>query len=751
MALFTFAGHERLQLVPYPFRCSLAPAAAPAPTWQWEAVRARCAGRWWPLDGALVARSDRGAEVRLRNPQCPGADVKLTLTLNDGLLEADLEAQSGRVEALAADFSARPDEHYLGFGERFDRIDQRGREIDLWVINGASGGLTYKPVPFFMSGAGYAARLLTSARTVVRLARPDDPGVVSLRCDGPTLRFQVWIGPSFEALLTRHASLIGLPLAEVPNWAFGPWKSRDWTVENQATAQEDLRLPRRHKLAGTVKLIDAAWETALNSFEFNEKFPDPAGLVAEAHASGYRIVLWVSPWMHRADPPSAVYQYCAAQGFLIHDSAGQVLVHRLANSPDFTGSCLDFTNPRAVRWWQDQIERLADMGIDGFKTDFGEQVPEDGVFFDGRTGRDVHNVYPVLYNQATYDALSRKTHALLLARSAWEGAQRICAVWAGDQSADFGPATGLPSAIVAGQTAGLSGLSNWGSDVGGYFGEPSEEVFARWIEFGAFSPIMEVHGLGRHEPWDYSERILEIYRRYAQLHLDLFPYIYTFARRAAQGVPILRAMALAFPDDPKVWDEMMEHQYCFGSELLVAPVYSGPSAQRSLYLPEGKWLDFWTGAAYAGGQAIRVRAELDQIPVFARAGAVIPFLDPSPETLVPCDDPGVRQAGSDLRLQIYPGADGALEMYDGSRFEWQEAQASLRVSRLPESRWIAVRCMAAGLHPQGVETAAGTPVPVVPGSLGGDAYFSRFQAKGSEAYSVQFAPAQPAGGPSGRH
>ena len=743
MSDFSFTALEQLKVVPFPFQCRIVSSGAPADTWRWGRVSARSGGAWVRLEGSQISLQAHGASVRLSHPEYPDWHVQLTLTFRDGLLEADLAAgEGGRgqgVEALAVDFDARADEHYLGFGERFNRIDQRGQEVDLWVTNGASGGLTYTPMPFFMSSAGYAVRLLTSVRTRVRLARSDDPAVVSIRCEAPALRFQVWTGKPFEALLARYAALVGLPFYEAPAWAFGPWKSRDWTAEDQSTALEDLRMPRQLKLAGTVKLIDAAWESALNSFEFNDKFPDPAGMMAEARRSGYRLVLWIAPWMLKSDPPSPVYRHCAEHGFLVRDPHGEVYVHRLGNSPDFMGSYFDFTHPEAVSWWQAQIERLVDMGADGFKTDFGEQLPEDAVFFDGRTGREMHNVFPMLYNQVTYAALSRKTHGILFTRAGWEGSQRVVATFAGDHSADFGPATGLPSVILAGQNAGLSGLSNWASDVGGYFSQPTEEVFARWIEFGAFSPIMQIHGLGCHEPWRFSERLLEIYRRYAQVHIDLFPYLYTFARRAAaSGLPMMRAMALAYPDDPRIWDDMAEYQYCLGSELLVAPVYWSPDRQRLLYLPPGAWLDFWTGERYAGGQVIRVRAELDQIPVFARAGAVIPLLDPSPETLLPAEDPGIRQAGQDLRLQIYPGADGVFEIYDGSRLEWQEAPRRLRVSGMPSPRWLAVRCMAGGARPVRIETSGGKRVALIPNSLGEDPGFVRFQAGGAEDYLIQF-------------
>jgi alpha-D-xyloside xylohydrolase len=181
-------------------------------------------------------------------------------------------------------------------------------------------------------------------------------------------------------------------------------------------------------------------------------------------------------------------------------------------------------------------------------------VPEDAVFYDGRTGLEMHTLYPQIYNQVTYEAMQRHTHGILLARSAWDGSQPYCALFGGDQSSDFGPATGIPSVIKAAQNAGLSGFPFYTSDIGGYFGTPTEKVFARWIAFGAFLPIMQLHGLGCREPWKYSSQILDLYRNFARIHTDLFPYIYTHALVASNtGVPLVRAMAFAFPHEPDIW------------------------------------------------------------------------------------------------------------------------------------------------------------------------------------------------------
>lgn len=675
-------------------------------------------------------------------------------------------------EWLAVDLLARPDEHFLGFGERFDTLDQRGNTVDLNVVNGASGGKAYKPIPFFISSAGYGLQLLTSARTIVRVATPDDPTVVSIRCHATSLALRLIPGDSPAEILTRYTGFAGRPELP-PTWVFGPWKSRDWTTEDQTAALEDIDRGRELRLAGTVKLIDASWQAYYQSLDFHpRKFPDPVALLHHAHAQGYRVILWIAPWIALDDPPNESYRLCAAQGFFIKRPSGEVYVHRLGNSPTFLGSCLDFTNPQAVAWWQEQICRLVRLGISGFKTDFGEQVPEDAVFWDGRTGRELHNLYPRLYNQATHAALrSANTHlepterppdasigsatagqlpydaspGILLARSAWDGSQAFSAIWAGDQSSDFGPATGLASVIIAGQSAGLSGFPFWTSDIGGYFGTPTDELFIRWAQFGAFSPFMQTHGLGKREPWAFAPETLAIYRRYAQLHMDLLPYIYTFARQAAEtGLPIMRALALAFPGDPSAWGDpsagsgrdIAEHEYCFGDRLLVAPVYWSGERVRFAYLPAGTWRDFWTGAAYAGGQVHRLAAGLETIPVMARTGSLIPLLDPSADTCLPTENPAFNVAGNDLRLWIYGSQDGVFELYDGTRFIWEDASATLTITRSPVSRYVAARRVGAAAIPARAYGPDDQPLAWTPTSLDGESGYVRIPVTGSTPHRI---------------
>lgn len=666
--------------------------------WQLRAVSCRTASGAWCTStlqtlkpgslGEMSERSNSASQFGSRITFDNGLTANLTASQSTvGQVHVELDIPGAAWCSL--ELGAHADEHYFGFGERFNQIDQRGKEVWVRVVNGASGNMAYKPVPFFISSKGYGVLVDTDLEMNARMAVPDDSSTISLRAEGDSLSAYFYTG-SPEEVLSAYTLKAGRP-ALPPAWVFGPWKSRDWTVEDQNTVLDDVRQSRKYDLACSVKLIDAKWETADHSFAFDPvKYPDVEGMVREAHAAGMRMVLWVSPWMVHEPSSKQVYEEAAAAGYLIKDRNGSVYLHRLGNSPGFVGSCIDFTNPEAVKWWQGHIKRLVGLGFDGFKTDFGEQVPDDAVFYDGRTGREVHNVFPRLYNQATYDAMQQGTNGVLFARSAWHGSQGISAIWAGDQASDFGPATGLQSVVIAGQNAAVSGFPYWSSDIGGYFGVPTDEVFVRWAQFGAFSPIMQVHGMGKREPWLFEKQTLDLYRAYAQLHTDLFPYLYAAASHASQtGVPIMRPMAYSFPTED-VWDDTQAHQYLFGPDLLAAPVYSysGFNTVKSVWLPAAAdWYDCWTGTHYKGGQVARVAADITKIPLFARAGSIVPLLAESPRTLV-CENDDPLAAWPDLDVLIYPGADAQCQLTDGTVLAWDDSAQRLEVTLSPRGRQV---------------------------------------------------------------
>ena len=557
--------------------------------------------------------------------------------------------------ALSLAWQAAPDEHFYGLGERFDSLDQRGKLIELWVKNGASGFDTYKPVPWIASSKSYGVAIDTTRRVFVSLAHPATPTVASVLVEGSDAVMLVFGGETPAAVLESYTAWVGRPPVP-PAWFFRPWKSRDWRVEDQTTVLEDLVRHQELDLPLGAKLIDACWENEGHDFIFAPgRFPDAPEMIETLEAANVELVLWLSPNMTAG---TAVYDHCAQAGYLITNDRGEPYLHRLGNQPGWEGTAFDFTNPAAVAWWQAKVRLLMEMGVRGLKTDFGEQVPEDAHFHNGKTGAELHNGYPVLYNAATWEVV-RDYDGVLMARSAWAGSQQYPGIWAGDQSPDFSPWAGLPTAIVAGQSAGWSGFPYWGSDIGGYFNAPDDEVFIRWAQFSAVCPLMQPHGLGKREPWEFSKGTLDNYRRAAQLHDALLPYSLAAAAEAsATGLPLMRAMPLIYPDHPDAHLDWVQYQYLYGPDLLAAPVYSWGES-RLIWFPPGEWIDFESGETFEGPEQRRVPAPYTKLPLYVRAGSIIV----------------TATAGHDgYQVRVFPGSSFAQQrvvVQDGAEIQLQ--------------------------------------------------------------------------------
>jgi alpha-D-xyloside xylohydrolase len=530
-------------------------------------------------------------------------------------------------------------------------LDRRGETVEMFVLPTFS---VY--APFYQSSRGYGLAVQGKMPGVFDVAKAE-PEVIELRFETGTrpesrrLAFDLYLGPEHATILDEYTARFGRPFVP-PDWAFLNWRWRGELARGEPALLDGT--PVNAELAEDVSMFDAlgippgvylfdrpvfpgnygfarfAWD--------EERLPNPRAMLASLERRGYRTMLWSSAWACGSEPGDNGLE-AQALGYLAPGSAGT------PSCADVGGASfiLDVTNPDAQAWLAGKLARfLASERVDGIKLDRGEEhIPSAAtdVWADGRTGREVHNDYVDIQTRIHHDAL-RQAHPdgdfVLVTRAAYAGTQRWAIVWGGDipGSELFGNGSGtdlgLRSAIISQQRAAFMGFPIWGSDTGGYYEFKDRDVFARWIEFSAFSGIMEIGGVGAHAPWDmptepsFDEEMVEIYRRYTRLRETLLPYVVAAAREAgATGLPVVRPMPFYDRSDPRLrdlWDE-----YLFGPDLLVAPVWRTGERARSVYFPRGRWRSYWNaGEVHEGGTTAVVAAPLDVIPAFVRDGAEVP-------------------------------------------------------------------------------------------------------------------------------
>jgi alpha-D-xyloside xylohydrolase len=368
-------------------------------------------------------------------------------------------------------------------------------------------------------------------------------------------------------------------------------------------------------------------------FRWNyQGFPEPKQMFRKLAAQGISVSLWTNPYVPEDSP---LYAEAAQKGFLVHDAQGGV--SRLEFGEH--AGLVDFTNPAATEWWKEHLRELLRMGASVFKADYGDRVPASAVFFNGQTGATMHNLYTMLYTKAEFEAVREVNGVgMIWRRSGYIGSQRYPGTWAGDTQPTW---DGLRSALRGGLSAGLSGEAFWSNDIGGFNGpQPDKELYVRWAEFGLFIPLSRFHGTTPREPWAYDSQAEQIVTKYARLRYRLIPYLLRAASEStATGVPIMRHMALEFPDEPNV--QTLDDQYTLGSDLIVAPILEEGARSRFVYFPRGKWKAFeLPDRVYIGPGFAQVTAPLDMIPIFVRQGAHVPMLAEDVQSL---KDPTILQ------------------------------------------------------------------------------------------------------------
>jgi alpha-D-xyloside xylohydrolase len=571
-------------------------------------------------------------------------------------------------------FSVTDSGNYYGLGERFNALNHSHTIVRNSSTDDAhaKGSSTYKAMPFYMSTSGYGLWVDTTSDATFDMNASSEQQIF-VDDAAEKLRIVLFTGPEFPKILDHFTELAGRSMLP-PYWAFAPWTGRDYH-QNDAQVKEDVDKNRALGLPASVILIDSPWTEAYNTYKFNPKqFEDAPGMVKYVHDNGYKLVLWHTSWINsKSDPPHEAgfadkmkekadnYDEAAGNGYFVKGMDGKTYVGRWWKG---YGSLIDFTNPNAKLWWQDQVRQAIRAGADGFKDDDAEGsfVNAPVKFFDGTDPRLMRNRYAVLYNNAMEELIQKdlKGNGILFCRSVTQGANGIGMLWGGDNEASFSTENGLPTVVTAGLGAGLSGMPLWTADLGGYLkttSTPDPLLFQRWTEYSAFSPAMEVLSSSNLGPWGYGDDALKTYRKYAVLHMSLFPYRYAAAQEAAKtGMPIMRALVLNYQDDEHA--RLAKDEYLFGPDLLVAPVVT-EGTQRSVYLPGGEWVDYWTGAHVSGGRYLLVDVPVDRIPVYARAGAVIPKIPEDVMTLVPQSESGNKSVKAMDERRVYELMDTA--------------------------------------------------------------------------------------------
>lgn len=573
-------------------------------------------------------------------------------------------------------FVLYPGEAVYGLGEQFGPLNKVGSHVGLWHYEGLgnTSGRIYKNIPFFMSTQGYGVFVNESAPITYWVgSREYCKNQVAI--EGDLIDYFFFYGPSFQSILNRYTDLTG-KASVPPKWTFGTWISRI-TYFSQKQVMKVAKKLREMRFPADVIHIDTGWFNTdwLCDWRFNrERFPDPAGMFKEAAEMGFKISLWQLPYVM---DDTELYKEAKRKGVLAKNNGPFLFLFRYPAHP------IDFSKPEAVEWYQEQLKRLLEMGASAIKADFGEGI-EPTMQFARYNGRKMHNLYPLLYNKAAFEITEQvKGRGAIWARSGYAGSQRYPIHWSGDNSANY---ENMLCSLRGGLSLGLCGFSFWSQDTGGFMGTPTDELYIRWTQLSIFQSHIRYHGAPPkfREPWNYEEKTQNIVRHFLELRYRLIPYLYTEAHHAAKsGLPMLRALVLDFQDDRTVYN--IEDQFMCGRNLLVAPILTERN-RRSVYLPAGTWYDFWetagpsdgavgqvsrkpsdgavrqdprkpsksadseqTGPQYNGPGWYEVSAPLEKIPVFVRAGTILPLAMPAQNT--------EELDYGKLTLKVYPDSD----------------------------------------------------------------------------------------------
>jgi len=609
-----------------------------------------------PMDGVIRVRIDHFKGVDTAGPEFPLADMAPDVSIRDGeeacimasgVLSAhirkqgewQIEYRAGGQRLTASGFRAMGymreadgrafmkeeldigvGECIYGLGERFTPFVRNGQVVDTWNDDGGtSSERSYKNIPFYLSSRGYGV-FVNHPESVSFEVGTEKVERVGFSVPGESLEYLVIAGPTPRDILNRYTALTGRP-GLPPAWSFGLWLTSSFqTRYDEETVTGFIRGMAERDVPLHVFHFDCFWMKAFHWIDLEwdaNVYPDPAGMLKRIKAMGVKICVWINSYVAQR---SAMFKEGMENGYLLKRPDGGVFQH---NRWQAGMALVDFTNPEACRWYKAKLARLVDMGVDCFKTDFGEEIPVDVAYHDGSDPQKMHNYYTQLYNQTVFEVLEEKLgvgQAVLFARSATVGGQSYPVHWGGDCTAKY---ESMAESLRGGLSLGLSGFGFWSHDMGGFESTASPDVYKRWVAFGCLSSHSRLHGSTTYRvPWLYDEESVDVLRAFIKLKCRLMPYLFQKAVEAHQyGWPVMRAMCFEFSGDPGC--TMLDRQYMLGEALLVAPVMD-PDGWVDYYLPEGRWTDFVSGEEKTGGRWLREHYTYMGLPLLARENTVIP-------------------------------------------------------------------------------------------------------------------------------
>lgn len=609
-------------------------------------------------------------------PSGPGPTTSVdddTATLTSGALSLRVNRKEWRLEFVAADrvlttsgtkdlglMSTSDGGQHLrerlnlgvgdavyGMGERFGPLVKNGQVVDSWNADGGtSSEQAYKNVPFFLTNAGYGV-FVNHPGLVSFEVGSEDVSKVQFSIAAQSMQYFVIYGPTPKEILAKYTALTGRP-ALPPAWSFGLWLSTSFNTDyDEETVTSFIEGMAERDLPLSVFHFDCFWMRELSwcDFEWDPKtFPDPRGMLARLKARGLRVCVWINPYVAQR---SVLFEEGKARGYFLERKNGDVWQWDLWQ-PGL--AVVDFTNPEAREWYAAKLDALLDMGVDCFKSDFGERIPTDVIYFDGSDPEEMHNYYTYLYNKTVFDLLRKRRgerDAVVFARSATTGTQQFPVHWGGDNLSTF---ESMAESLRGGLSLTMSGFGFWSHDVGGFEGTPEAPLFKRWIAFGLLSSHSRLHGNYNYRvPWAFDDEAVDVLRKFTKLKASLMPYLYQAAREAhLDGIPVMRAMVVEFPDDPACTH--LDRQYLLGDDLLVAPVFTVDGTVE-YYVPAGEWTHYLTGERVSGPRWVREQHGFDSVPLLVRPGAVLPVgaVDDRPE----------YDYADGVTLRVYDLADGS--------------------------------------------------------------------------------------------